>query len=684
VLGLSQVKFRRYGIAGQEQHGIDLAGRHPDRTYTVIQCKEYQRFTEADLRAAVEKFAVGKRPFEATRLVVAVSTVTRTTQIEVELAALQNEREDLEIELWGAEQINDALRERADIVSRFWTRETAHTFCTGAPLPGVAAPPPNWVRVAEQILLTPLGVDGLDHQLVAADELRDSDPAAAAAEYQRLADSVISDGFTGHAQVLRHKQLEALTEAGMHDEAAALGAELAAIALHEADYRQAQSLRHRLESLSGAPKAIDTSTARHAQLIAAAVDAATHPLGDVDGLLTVLRNPPPDIAEPTYRPLLVLMLAELRMADNVFNPPDVQEMAESATATSNDVTAAHLWALGDLIEAAIAQLVQARSAILDKELRFRLQLAKAAYDLDERASLVSRARQLRLPLHQAALVLAAEARREALDGAVDEAVGSWRLAINHALHEGRTDDAGGWLYAIRAARVLYGPWKGDLDEEHLLAQSLPKSGGPRLIRRARDPAPDVRRELLDGRGNLAIVAARRWLADCIATGDWANETEAAELLGDLFAGNAEPDRAAACYQWAGKEDKLVKLADALGDHLLPSWPFTPGPWWRQSTNLRMVEAQHDLIDDATAGTLLSVLLDVVSRGRAGELIEDPTHRLTLNATRAVCALAGRGSSSDAVALLGLFAADVPRAQGIHNRYDEQHVRACRSIAAHHP
>ena len=207
VLGLNRVRFRRYGVSGQAQHGIDLAGRSPDGGYVVVQCKEYDTFTPADLRAAVEKFAQGKRPFAAKHLIVAVSAVARTTQLEDELAALQDESVDLDIEMWGAEQINDILRERANIVSRFWTRETAETFCTSAPLPGVAAPPPNWVRVADQILLSPLGVDGLDDQLADADRLRTTDPAAAADTYQQLADTLAADGFAGHSLVIRRKQL---------------------------------------------------------------------------------------------------------------------------------------------------------------------------------------------------------------------------------------------------------------------------------------------------------------------------------------------------------------------------------------------------------------------------------------------------------------------------------------------
>jgi hypothetical protein len=56
VPGLNTVRFRRYGVGGQAQHGIDLAGRGPNRQYTVVQCKEHDTFSPADLSAAVKKF----------------------------------------------------------------------------------------------------------------------------------------------------------------------------------------------------------------------------------------------------------------------------------------------------------------------------------------------------------------------------------------------------------------------------------------------------------------------------------------------------------------------------------------------------------------------------------------------------------------------------------------------------
>jgi hypothetical protein len=705
VLGLNRIRFRRYGVSGQAQHGIDLAGRGPDGGYTVVQCKEYDTFTPADLRAAVAKFTDGKRPFGAQHLIVAISTVARTTQLEEQLADLQDKYNDLQIQLWGAEQINDELRNRADIVSRFWTRETAATFCTGAPLPGVAAAPPNWVRVADQILLSPLGVDGLDDQLADADKLRASDPATAADTYRQLADRLAAEGFAGHAHVLRRKQLDALADAGETEGVAALTAQLAATALHEADMHQAQLLSHRLDALvrartqnttqnvdENAPNStpanvsdnaekVSSAIGRHAELVRAAVTAAQHPLGDSSELSAVLRNSSAGPPAPAYQPLLVLLLAELIIADVTVTPSDQAVASEAGAGTSAGTTpvAVRLAELDELVTSALIQPADAP----DKEVALRLRLVRAWYDTDERTNLLIQARQLRLPRTHAALVLAAQARRDALDGSADEALEHWRQAVGHAIHEGRTNDASGWLYAIRAVNARYGPWTSRIDEEHLLAQALPKTSSGRLIRRVRDPEIDTRRAALDDRPTEAIRAARRWLADSIIIGDWVNEQSSAELLGDLYAKNVEPERAAACYQWAGKTKKLTDLAATVGDRLLPPSPVGAGPWWQQATSLAGVAAQHDLLDDDTAARLLHTLLDLVARGRAGELIDSPTDNLTLQATKTACALAGRGTRDDAQALLDLFAADVARAENRYCHHDNEHVQACQAIIVHH-
>lgn len=382
---------------------------------------------------------------------------------------------------------------------------------------------------------------------------------------------------------------------------------------------------------------LDPAVARHAELVDAAMSAVNHPLGDTNALVTTLREPPDERGAPPYQPLLVLLLAELTAAAAVTSPSEQPIVPRTLEQSAPCVppTFARLGELDDLLTSALNQLRDTAAARrTDKDTAIRLQLLRAHYDDDERSALLSQARQLRLPRAHAALVLAAQARRDFLDGAAEEALEHWRQAVGHAIHEGRTDDAAGWLYAIRAVNTRYGPWTDQLDEEHLLAQALPKTGRGELIRRVRNLQNDALRAALAAKPVTAIRAARRWLADSIVTGDWVDETAAAELLGDLYAGNTELRRAAACYEWAGCTEKVISLAATAGERALPPTPVGSGPWWQQCSSLAVVAAQHDLLDDDTAGQLLTALLDAVTRGRAGNLVEGPTHSLTLEATKA--------------------------------------------------
>ncbi|MEX1009655.1 MAG: hypothetical protein WD271_17690, partial [Acidimicrobiia bacterium] len=686
VLGLNQMRFRRYGMPGQAQFGIDLAGRRPGGGYTVVQCKHVATFGAASLRAAVEKFASGRRPFNALQFIVAVSNhAARTTQVLDELAALQDEYSDeFELDLWGPDELNDVLRERADIVARFWTRETAEAFCTGAPLPGVAAPPPEWTRVADQVLLSPLGVDGLDRDVVEAERLEATDPVAAAAAYGQIGERLTAQGFGGHAHVMWRRQLDALATADDVDDACALDARLAAQALHEGDLHQARLLSHRMNDLIRSDSE-DVVAERspvattHAELISAAVYTAEHPFGHNNELLRLLANTPDGVAVPEYQPLLVLLLAELAAADGVAATAS-DDLDQDMTDSGSD----RAGAVRDLVASALDQLEMPRPAPPNEDLAVRLRMIGASYDNEERGRLLAEARQMRLPRSQAALVLATEARRNAMDGSSDDALEHWRQAVASAIHDGRTDDAAGWLYAIRAVHIRYGPWSGNIDEEHLLAQALPKATSGRILRRVRDPEMDARRAALDNRPVDAIRSARRWLADSIVTGDWVDEDAAVEMLGDLYAANAEPDRAAMCYQWAGETKKLLQLADAVGDRPLPVANLNLSPWWQQVTTLALVAAQHDLVPDDTAAQLLTGLLDIMTRGRAGELVEGPTRALTTQATKTACVFAARGTSDQAQALLDVLAGDVAREENQYRFHDEEHVRACVDIAMHFP
>lgn len=690
VLGLAAVKFRRYGTTGQAQDGIDLAGRRADGSYVVVQCKDYRRFTAARLKSAVAAFVEGGRPFGAQHLIVAVSTKTSSTQLEVELAAQQDANPDLIIELWGAEQINDILRARNDIVSRFWTRETADTFCTAAPTGGVAAPTPDWLHLSDMILLEPTGVAEVVDRINEADAVAERDPSTAADLLGQVAQSITEEGFPGHAQGVRRRQFDLLNKAGRHADVIELAAQLAVASLHQGHERPGQGYTSHIEQavraiqqdpenrnapLDDATAALVSLARTHVALLKAAEAATQHPTGDKDALAMQLRELPAE-RRPAYFPALVLLLAELEAGDRIFSP-------NSGAPESRAVSPGAVEYLDDLITAALVHSGASATNPYDRLLAFRLRLMQARHTPSLRTKLVDDARMLKLSRREAALILAFQARRDADEGSPDDAMMNWRRAIQEAIHEGNTDDAAGWLYSVRGLRVRYREFDPNVNNEHYLAQGLPRTGAGSALARSIDHETRAYREAAHGKDTPAINAARRWLADSITLSSWADENEAVGLLGDLFARNTELERAALCYQWAGEVKKLEELANAAGDRPLPARSIEHGPWWIRSAAVRLLAVQEDLLEDEAAAGYLRELTRTVGLGRRGE-ITDPIGSLLEEALKAACTLAGRGTAADALRLLDDLAQDVPREHNHYRFHDREHVDACLRIAEQHP
>ncbi|MFD0304047.1 hypothetical protein [Streptomyces sp. NPDC127119] len=665
VRGLRETKFRRYGVEGQAQHGIDLAGREPDGSYTVVQCKDYQTFTTTDLRAAVTKFTTGKRPFDARRLIIATSAETRTTQLEDELGKLQNAHDDLDLELWGSEQINEYLRYLGDVVARFWTRETAETFCTGAPLPGVPVPLPDRQEWADKILVGPLRTSDVVSILRRADEQVSTIPEESARLYGELARRLDSEDFRGHAAILRGKQLDALVATGHTEKAIVLAAELAVAALHYGIRDEPRKLIHRIRELAQEDAAPGVSSGanvqRHVQLVRAAVDSAFHPLGHAATLVETLRETVPD--EPAYQPLLVLLAAE------------------NLLVTDSD----SLKSFAPVIDAAIEYARSESSGQVERvteDAVMRLRLVRAEYDDSERIALRKLARYHQVPGRHAALINAREARRCALEGRAESAVECWRDAVHEAINAGLPEDAADWLYAIRAVNVQYGPITSDIDDEHRLAQALRTTGRGRLLSRVRSPREQALSAVVAGKPVEAALSARRWLTDTVITGNWASETEALTLLGDLYRDSGELNMAAQYFQLAGRAKKLEEIA-GKNDHILPVGPLSDAPWWTLHARAALIAAQADLLDDDAAAAHLTALLALTERGRMGELMESPLRHLTHQATRSACSLGARGTPDQAQTLLDLLAADVPRGPHQYHFSDDGHATGCVAIAKAH-
>jgi hypothetical protein len=87
------------------------------------------------------------------------------------------------------------------------------------------------------------------------------------------------------------------------------------------------------------------------------------------------------------------------------------------------------------------QLASAPPSTQTKDVMVRQQMVQATYDAAARAQLLTLARQRRIERPHAALVLAAQARREAIDRSAEDAIDHWRQAVEHTIHDGRTGDA---------------------------------------------------------------------------------------------------------------------------------------------------------------------------------------------------------------------------------------------------
>ncbi|MFI6396588.1 hypothetical protein ACIBED_00565 [Rhodococcus coprophilus] len=675
LLALEGIELRRYGTAGQEQHGIDIAGREPDGRYSVVQCKDYRSLTPAKLKRAIEKFikARAELPFTPYRFVVATSFPGDPTQLYDELVTQQEKYSDLELQLWGSEKINEALRMRADIVARFWTTETAENFCI-APIPGVPVPDPDRASQADQVLVGPLASEDIARRMQMANS-ESINPLVAAEIFESVAVELEGQGFREYAFAVRDNQLDALVEAESLEEAAALAARLAAVNLYHNDGFSAERMSRRLDKLvgedivskvAGAPPIGSPVAVRHAQSIRAAVDVTQDLFGDTEELISVLRNPPAKIPSPDYQPLLVLFLAESMLVD---------EPGKLST-------------VDDLIGAALKQIAGQPLVGVPNDVAIRLRLIRSDYDDNERKSLVRAANAYSIPKRHAAWVKAREARRRALAADKSDAQDYWRAAINDGIHDHLVEDAADWLFAIRRLRVAYGPPSFGPDEEFRRAQALRGTSGTRLslLPRYRNAREHALTELVAGRARSAIVATRRWLVDSIVTGHWADEAQALELLGDLYAENSEPKRASICYQRSDRSKKLSDLMKDIGDDQLPVGPLNDGnaPWWELRARAQILTEQSDLLDDETAMNRLRELTDLAKRGRSGGLTEGPDRALALEATKGACALAARGTAAQAREVLDMLTLDVPRKRNQYRHTDPAHAKACAMIAATHP
>ncbi|MFC8663973.1 restriction endonuclease [Streptomyces sp. NPDC057199] len=221
-----------YGTRGQAQHGIDVVGISGGDA-TVYQAKDLKEFTDRDLEKAVNKYAGGRRPFGAQRLVIVTTADANRTEIREKLADLRTANPDLAIELWNRQKLSELLRDQPRIVTVFFGPATTTGFCPAPEAPPVR--PQQQVPAAQALLRGPVAHLGLEADLAAADEVRDRDPVTAATAFAKIAEQLEKTLYAPHAAALRRQQSAALHAAGDHD--AAVRVDLAVMSADLADGR---------------------------------------------------------------------------------------------------------------------------------------------------------------------------------------------------------------------------------------------------------------------------------------------------------------------------------------------------------------------------------------------------------------------------------------------------------------
>ena len=201
-LGLRSLSF--FGKRGQAQKGLDVVGTNAHGKSEGIQSKRYQEFTVADLDKAVEKYTQSTLPFKLVRLVVGVSTKVDDRAVVERKTTLNEQHHPLEIEIWDQSRISEMLRDKPEIVIKYFGPRAAERFCVPHVLAPVEIAGPDAVATADAVLLGPLASTDAQGILDRANDIAADDPAAALALYRDVQSRLNTSGFPGHAAESDH------------------------------------------------------------------------------------------------------------------------------------------------------------------------------------------------------------------------------------------------------------------------------------------------------------------------------------------------------------------------------------------------------------------------------------------------------------------------------------------------
>ncbi|MBY8861101.1 hypothetical protein K7711_31815 [Nocardia sp. CA2R105] len=134
-----QPTVRRYGVAGQEQSGVDIVGCDADGNKHAYQVKKVERFTQSQARKALETFVSGGGRFEARSFVIATACPGTRAEVYDLIEEFRSAHPRLGVDhIWDAEYLSARLRKQPDIVGRYFGDQTVTRFCDVTPMSAAA------------------------------------------------------------------------------------------------------------------------------------------------------------------------------------------------------------------------------------------------------------------------------------------------------------------------------------------------------------------------------------------------------------------------------------------------------------------------------------------------------------------------------------------------------------------
>ncbi|MET8697157.1 hypothetical protein ABZV65_31980 [Streptomyces bauhiniae] len=582
-----------YGERGQNQHGIDVVGVTGQKA-AVFQAKRLKEFTAYDLECAADRYARGKRPFGASRLVVVTTHDANRTEISEKLFELRGTYPDLQIELWNRKRLSDLLLPHPDIVTAFFGAATTQLFCPVPPAPALSPAEANEGPDAQALLRGPVAHLGLEGGLAAADEARQEHPATAAAAYGRIAEQLEQTLYRPYARALRARQAAALHAAGDTDMAVRVDVARMARDLVEDRAFEARAILLRL--------------------------AEEHVEAD-DALVRTV-NTLGSLAEFEFEHHVTL--------DDIAAHLDVQMDDDPSVLQAATLFAEH--ALAERRTELVTQRIQRFTAIAETSgtsdldtARLQACLADADPSGDAWRELHRTARHT-YPIPVRGLLAARRARFLATTADMHGAVDAYYDAVELALAARTHQDAGEWLAAQRLVLSRSAQALADSEKifsahgfEQVLRQASRDSVLPALQDTRASAMFDLAREKFhDARQHLLQYRRR-----AVAMGSWGHQCEAEQLLARLHVKVGNTATAMTHLMNSGVADTAKAVRTFIPE--LPAQPLdwpTPQdlatrPTWERTCAFAITERMADALTDTSARTWIDAALQAATEATLG-------------------------------------------------------------------